>query len=164
MIQSERVIHMCYYAVNNTDCLSAFFKRGYCRCFFLFCTNLSKEAQVHCVCAHISERETASACEIHLWMCEHGLFVCVCVCKVLFASLGQRRCKVSKITKSVWQLTISGFWLRFVDMTSPWVSPKLTPGILGCLALPQTYSPSADRNRRQFSSSPALPPCWNPSN
>lgn len=87
------------------------------------------------------------------------IYVCVCVCwQVSFGGLGQRRGKVSKITKSVWQLTISGFWLKFVDMTSPWVSPKRTPGILGCLPVPQTEQPVSWQNQVVQAPSPQCLP------
>lgn len=100
-------------------------------------------------------------------MCVHvfprfsvNVSLCVRVCsQVLFGGVGQRRGKVSKITKSVWQLTISGFWLRFVDMTSLWVSPKLTPGILGCLAVPQTEQPISWQNQAAQAPSPHCLPC-----
>lgn len=78
----------------------------------------------------------------------------MCVCVGIIWGSGQRRGKVSKIIKSVWQLTISGFWLKFVDMTSTWVSPKRTPGILGCLPVPQTGQPISWQNQAVQAPSP----------
>lgn len=73
-------------------------------------------------------------------------------------SRGRRRGHVPKITKSVWQLTVFGFWLKFVDMTSSWVRPKRTPGIPGCLPALQTEQPVTWQNRAVRAPSPPRRP------
>lgn len=124
-----------------------------------------KHAITVCVCLCVYVREKASGCVSNGWIharlmrLSEDICVCACVCRqVLFGGLGQRRGKVSKITKSVWQLTISGFWLKFVDMTSPWVSPKRTPGILGCLPVLQTEQPVSWQNQAVQAPSPQCLP------
>lgn len=80
--------------------------------------------------------------------------LCACAAGYYSAVWVRRGAQVSKITKSVWQLTISGFWLRFVDMTSPPVAPKLTPGILGSLTVLQTGGAVSWQNEAARAPSP----------
>lgn len=94
------------------------------------------------------------------WAKQTDLCMCTRTCSRVFIcrSGGRGRGHVPKITKSVWQLTVLGFWLKFVDMTSSWVCPKRTPGIPGCLPALQTEQPVSWQNQAVQGPSPPRRP------